>query len=282
MATGLFTLKQVNQALRQRAWSGTQKTPSVEYLVVAGGGGGSNGGGGAGGLLTGILPVAIGTSITATVGGGGADNTNGQNSVFGNITAIGGGGGGNQGTGDSGRGANGGSGGGQGYGRVTGSNYTAGQGIVGQGNAGALGYSDLTTYTKGGGGGGAGTIAPPVLANVNGGNAGVGVASSINGTVTTYAGGGGGAPGNGGTGGLGGAGGGGAGVYTGTSNSGTANTGGGGGGNNQAIAGNGGSGIVIIRYPSTFADAASVTTGTKTTANGYTIYTFLASGTITF
>jgi hypothetical protein len=25
-----------------------------------------------------------------------------------------------------------------------------------------------------------------------------------------------------------------------------------------------------------------VTTGTKTTANGYTIYTFLASGTITF
>jgi hypothetical protein len=43
----------------------------------------------------------------------------------------------------------------------------------------------------------------------------------------------------------------------------------------------GGSGIVIIRYPSTFADAASVTNGTKTTANGYTIYTFLTSGSIT-
>jgi len=37
MATGLFTLRQQNQALRQGAWSGTQKPDWVEYLVVAGG-----------------------------------------------------------------------------------------------------------------------------------------------------------------------------------------------------------------------------------------------------
>jgi len=62
MATGLFTLRQQNQAIRQKAWSGTQKTAWVEYLVVAGGGGGAiyGGGGGGGGLLTGILPVATG------------------------------------------------------------------------------------------------------------------------------------------------------------------------------------------------------------------------------
>ena len=55
----------------------------------------------------------------------------------------------------------------------------------------------------------------------------------------------------------------------------------GGGGGNAGTGGNGGSGIVIIRYPSTFADATSVTNGTKTTANGYTIYTFTSSGSIT-
>jgi hypothetical protein len=80
MATGLFTLRQQNQAIRQKAWSGTQKTNFVEYLVVAGGGGGGRynggGGGGAGGLLTGILLVATGSSITATIGAGGAGGTN--------------------------------------------------------------------------------------------------------------------------------------------------------------------------------------------------------------
>jgi hypothetical protein len=124
------------------------------------------------------------------------------------------------------------------------------------------------------------------------GNGGAGIASAINGTVTVYAGGGGGAADTNGTGGSGGVGGGGAGGIsrgaTGGSGSvnsvaGTANTGGGSGGYGiGGSSGAGGSGIVIIRYPSAYADAASVTTGTKTTANGYTIYTFLASGTITF
>jgi hypothetical protein len=39
---------------------------------------------------------------------------------------------------------------------------------------------------------------------------------------------------------------------------------------------------VIIRYLSTFDDAVSVTNATKTTAGGYTIYTWTASGSITF
>ena len=271
MANGLFNLKQVMQAVQQGGWP-AQKTPAVEYLVVAGGGGGSNGGGGAGGLLQGIDPVPNEQTLLVTVGGGGADNTNGQNSVFGNITAIGGGGGGNQGTGDSGRGANGGSGGGQGFGRVTNANYVAGQGVAGQGNAGSLGYSDLTTFTKGGGGGGAGTLSPFAGVNQNGGNGGAGIASSISGAVTAYAGGGGGGPGNSGTGGLGGVGGGGAGVYTGSANSGTANTGGGGGGSNQSTAGNGGSGIVIVSYPDVYAAATTVNATASTSGSGSILF----------
>jgi hypothetical protein len=47
--------------------------------------------------------------------------------------------------------------------------------------------------------------------------------------------------------------------------------------------GAGGSGIVIIRYPISYKLAASTTgTPTQTTANGYYIYTFTASGSITF
>ena len=116
---------------------------------------------------------------------------------------------------------------------------------------------------------------------------GAGIASAINGTVTTYAGGGGGGAvsGTGSVAGVGGVGGGGAGSITTTGTAGSANTGGGGGGGANGTANNavaaGGSGIVIIRYPSTFADAASVSNGTKTTANGYTIYTFTSSGSIT-
>jgi hypothetical protein len=47
--------------------------------------------------------------------------------------------------------------------------------------------------------------------------------------------------------------------------------------------GAGGSGVVILRYPSTF-DPAVSTTGlpTVTVTGGYRIYTFTASGSITF
>ena len=93
MANGLFNLKQVMQAVQQGGWP-NQKTPAVEYLVVAGGGSGKtngSGGGGAGGLLAGIDPVPNGQTLIVTVGGGGAIPSNGANSVFGSITAIGGG-----------------------------------------------------------------------------------------------------------------------------------------------------------------------------------------------
>jgi hypothetical protein len=45
--------------------------------------------------------------------------------------------------------------------------------------------------------------------------------------------------------------------------------------------GSGGSGIVIIRYPDTFAPAASATVS-PTVTGGYRIYTFIANGSITF
>jgi hypothetical protein len=110
----------------------------------------------------------------------------------------------------------------------------------------------------------------------------MGIASAISGTVTTYAGGGAGGAPNGLTRGLGGVGGGGS-ATGGCGTSGSANTGGGGApGCNNTNAGSGGSGIVIIRYPNTFADASSVTNGTKTSITGFTVYTFTTSGSITF
>jgi len=64
------------------------------------------------------------------------------------------------------------------------------------------------------------------------------------------------------------------------------NSGGGGGGSKfetTSSGGNGGSGVVIIRYPNTFADAVS-TTGSPTFTNtgGNKIYKFTGSGSITF
>jgi hypothetical protein len=288
MASGIFTQRNINQ-LRTLAGLPGVAPPFVEYLVVAGGGGGGSnagGGGGAGGLLTGIYPVAIGSSITATVGAGGPGVTvnnvgnAGQNSVFGNITATGGGRGGGYG----GAATSGGSGGGCSGGNSE--NFVA-QGIVGQGNTGSLGQLNTSPYVAGGGGG-AGTVGTEFVGTapaVTGGNGGAGIASSINGTVTVYAGGGGGSIGSSGSSnGSGGVGGGGAGATSGggTATSGSTNTGGGGGGASTGTSGSGGSGIVIIRYPNTFKDAISVTNGTKTTANSHTIYTFTTSGSITF
>jgi hypothetical protein len=59
---------------------------------------------------------------------------------------------------------------------------------------------------------------------------------------------------------------------------------GGSGGVSQIVGGTaGGSGIVILRYPDTF-PAATATTGSPTITNptGYRLYTFTASGSITF
>ena len=274
--------------------------PTVDYLVVAGGGGGSNGGGGAGGLRSTVtatggggaletaLTLTAATSYTVTVGAGGAGGvttstagSNGSNSVFSTITSVGGGGGGTQTSGSAQNGGNGGSGGGTGYGRP-GPSGTVGTGTSGQGFAGGQSYSDQSTFTSGGSGGGASAVGGSV--DVPSGNCtpgGAGVAVSITGSSVTYAGGGGGAGGNGKTQGVGGAGGGGTGVYSGTANAGTPNLGGGGGGANEGTGGAGGSGVVILRYPNTYADLTVGSGLTYTYANtgGYKIYSFTASAT---
>jgi len=266
---GSVTTTQTNQTtIPGTIFGNAQKTPAVEYLVVAGGGGAGSydGGGGAGGLLTGMVPVTIGTSYTVTVGAGGTGNSTSQgvqgaSSVFGSISATGGGFGGYPA-------GNGGSGGGAGQAVGATTPYSGGQGVFGQGNAGgsyAYAGSGTSNYVGGGGGGGAGTVGFNG-AVLKGGNGGAGIASAISGTVTTYAGGGGGCgysaggPVVAGTGGVGGGGNGGADTAT----AGTANTGGGGGGGAPGASGAaGGSGIVIISYPDTY-NAPSALTGTYT------------------
>jgi hypothetical protein len=290
MATGLFNLKQVNQAISQGAWSGYIAPRWVEYLVVAGGGGagGSNqnasgtGGGGGGGLLTGIVTVAAGASYTVTVGAGGAGGSGtsgigqqGVSSVFGNISTTGGGG--SQNAFSSGTNINGGSG----AGSNNANNF--GQGTSGQGNQGGASNGTAPTYGTGGGGG-AGTVGSNSSAGFAG-NGGAGIASAITGSVVAYAGGGG-----GGlysttvSGGVGGAGGGGTGGANSGGTNGGGNTGGGGGaasggsGSNVPLTGaSGGSGIVVVRYPG---NVQFYTGGTVTYSNGYIVHNFTANGTL--
>ena len=244
---------------------------SVEVLVVAGGGGGgkhSGGGGGAGGLIyRASYTVIAGTAKTVTVGNGGAsyggtypaqgggEGSNGGNSVFDTLTALGGGGGGYHSSG----GLPGGSGGGAGRSiALTGTATQPGSASGGFGNTGGpVGGGDSPNYPASGGGG-AGAVGGNGSQSA-GGNGGAGKEYSISGAAVYYAGGGGGniqyndMPG--GSGGLGGGGAGGRGNTDGKGNDATANTGGGGGGsrydsdNNTApYRGYGGSGIVIIRY----------------------------------
>ena len=267
-------------------------TVEVEYLVIGGGGGGAGGsaaggGGGAGGYLTATnYSLNPGQAYSITVGAGGAGNTSpdnndasdGGNSVFGTITAIGGGGG--AGTGPAlasyaGDGRTGGSGGGGRYGG------SGGAGTSGQGNAGGASTSGGSRGSGGGGGAGAaGTDGG--TGSTDAGSGGAGLASSITGTSVTRAGGGGGATWNSNTYTNGGAGGGGNGGSSATA--GAANTGGGGGGNGSSANGQaGGSGVVIIAAQ----QAAATVTGTYTVdtsgRSGWHVYTFTAgTGSITF
>ena len=268
--------------------------PYVEVLVVAGGGGGGSfgGGGGAGGLIyNSAYQLTNAAAITVTVGAGGAGQatsdtgipgTNGSNSVFGSLTAIGGGGGGSRYGGAQSYQANSGSNGGSGGGSSMGDSGPVAPGGIataGQGNNGGVGF--IGSY-KHGGGGGAGQVGQNATFT-NAGNGGNGQTFSISGTSTTYAGGGGGGIYvDGGTAGTGGTGGGGNGNGFGAPGNGVANTGGGGGGGPYTFSynnpgGTGGSGIVIVRYPG----LPAATGGTITYLNGYTIHTFTSSGTFT-
>jgi prepilin-type N-terminal cleavage/methylation domain-containing protein len=245
------------------SWTVPAEVTSVQYLVVGGGGSGGSGsspggGGGAGGFLTATgFTVSPGASITVTVGSGGAavprdtyrPGNNGGNSVFGTITAVGGGGGGTCGA-SRGNGSAGGSGGGaanDGEGHIYGgdADYLSPR----QGYDGGNGYN----YYPAGGGGGAGGVGGTPTSNSPSGNGGVGLSSSITGSAIMYAGGGGGGNYNG-TGGSGGSGGGGAGSVDISATAGTDGLGGGGGGigstgySTSYFSGKGGSGIVIIKY----------------------------------
>ena len=271
----------------------------VEVLVVAGGGGGGYyaagaGGGGGGVSYNPNYPITSTSAITVTVGNGGAGgiyspatiSTNGQNSVFGNITSIGGGRGGEGWAGVAG-GSGGSGGGGGGFDGSAGTSYiSGGSGTSGQGFNGGRGKGISGNRGAGGGGGGAGGPGGDA-SNIGSGNGGKGLPFNISGVMRYYGGGGGGGDYGGATGGFGGIGGGG--TRSGSNSSsqvatpGAPNSGGGGGGSRSATSdswngSSGGSGIVIVRYPG----PQKATGGnTITSSGGYTIHTFTSSGTFT-
>ncbi|MDD4409573.1 MAG: type II secretion system protein [Candidatus Pacebacteria bacterium] len=234
-------------------WIAPVGVTSVEYLVIAGGGGGggNGGGGGGGGLLRSTISVVPSNPYTVTVGRGGIGGgiptggtgrggTQGENSVFASVIAVGGG----AGAGYSASGSNaGGSGGGGAY-------YINAGGVGSQGNTGGAffvgGYG-------GGGGGGYGSIGSNMSDGYTGGAGGSGYLASDFGLSYVAAGGGGGSYVTGGIGGSGVGGTGGtaqnikSGGTSGVSSTGSGG-GGGGAGDGWYNGGTGGSGVVVIKY----------------------------------
>jgi prepilin-type N-terminal cleavage/methylation domain-containing protein len=256
--------------------SGTLNCPSsktAQVLVVAGGGGGGgciSGGGGAGGLIYNASYTINSGDTSVTVGAGGEGGNGwdssqqhgkkGANSVFGSITAIGGGGGADHRF-SSTLPNDGGSGGGDALHNVdSGNTQDNGLGTAGQGNNGGSCGSASNCYDRAGGGGGAGGVGQ-ASSGSKAGNGGAGVYygsvfSDSYGHGGWFAGGGGGGV-RSGTGSIGTAGNGGGGngsVNTVGATNALNNTGGGGGGagfnvvNTAVVGGKGGSGIVIIKY----------------------------------
>jgi len=276
-----FSIQVLAPAYQSFTSSGTFSVPSglsaVDVLVVAGGGSGGahhGAGAGAGGLIYRPgFPVTPGGTVTVTVGDGapatanypspspgGTRGSDGQDSVFGTLTAKGGGGGGYAGS----RGiASGGSA--SGYSAPGGNNPASGATLQTDqsGESGNYGFGNIGGGNSGdssGGGGGAGGVGGNGTDGGPGGPGGVGRAYTIaDGTTSVYyAGGGGGSrypsdhPG-----GQGGNGGGGSGGKTNQDNfpsrTGTANRGGGGGAadrgpGTEGKGGGGGKGIVIVSY----------------------------------
>lgn len=250
--------------------NGTEK---VEILTVGGGGGAGGGyydggsnpssynGGGGGGEVIYLSSVSLNPSaISVTIGSGGIANNNnagisggaGVSSVFGSYTARGGAGGYFRGHG----GANG---------------DTV--------HDGGIKPADVNIFGAGGGGG-AGQNGFNGVSTSLGGAGGNGVAYTISGSSVYYGGGGG---GGGSTsissGGLGGGG-------YGNNNSpqnGFANTGGGGGGGSGSAGtnGSGGTGIVIVRYPSSYT-ATTIDTIGDTTPTGTTYVSGKSGGARSF
>lgn len=232
---------------------------SAFVLVVGGGGGGgasrsgnSNpvaGGGGGGGqvldlsnftLNPGSFSVVIGPAGSGGVSGNGGGS--GGNTVFGSLTANGGGGGPNGG--NSGPGGPGG---------------TSGNGNAG--GSGGSGFNDGSGFKYGGGGGGGnGAVGQAGTRGDFGGSGGAGTVSALNGTEY----------GHGARGGGGGSGVGGSGQY----GDGGGGAQGGGGTDNPGSIGT--QGVVIIKYP---IGAITATGGSVGNSGGYTIHTFTSDGT---
>ena len=213
------------------------------------------------------LTTTPSATISYTVGDGAAgatastrDADSGDNSVFGSITADGGGGAEVNGSKPGGSGS-----GGSKVGTGGAATQSDSGGGTGYGNAGGNGYNP----NGGGGGGGAGGVG----AAGSSGTGGVGGAGreftdfSSYGVSGYFAGGGGGGATS--SGGAGGSGGGGAGQAGGTTGGhGTANTGSGGGGSGggSGTGGNGASGVILIKY-TTVGVATGNYVSTATTAN---------------
>lgn len=238
----------------------------IEYLIIAGGGSASYGGGGAGGFLTGSNYDLSPGTWTVQVGAGGSAPSNGTNSGIystqsaNSIWSIGGG----SGTTPFRNGGSG--GGGTWHWGQTGGLGTPGQGFNG-GNA-----PGTETALTGGGGGGAGGVGGNGTGNKTG-DAGIGLYSTFTGSNVGYCGGGLGAVGDFNPP-LGQAqplyGGGGSGTPA------PANRGGGGYGGNQ-----GGSGIIVIRYPTTVANAITMSGCEYTETGGNRVLIFKGSGSFT-
>ena len=283
---------------------------TTDYLVVAGGAtggtsGGRGGGGGAGGYRTSYADGSVAaltldpaTNYAVTVGAGGAaPGTNqmgnvGSTSTFATISSSGGGRGSGNNPNNYQPGGPGGSGGGGSYIQSSGGgagnagNYTPVEGYAG-GTGGASGYGA-------GAGGGAGAVGGNGASN-DGGTGGIGksnlILSTTNATTASvgqvsgsdvyYAsGGGGGYTGSAGANSLGG------GKGTVGTNA-TANTGGGASGGGNQTLGVGGSGVVIIRYPSSYTatipGGLTQSSGSPFTEGSYKISVFTAgTGNIQF
>ena len=267
-------------------WTVPRGVTSIWVLVVGGGGGGGSdegGGGGGGGFIENqnfavtsqsIISLDVGLGGIGATDSSGTAGNDGGDSIFGTLTADGGGGGGsalnvNSTLKDGRAGGSGGGGAGE---NATYRLGVGGAATSGQGFAGGGGYS-----TRGGGGGGAGEVG-----NTNGtARGGDGKSTTIlNGSTSTYfAGGGGGGGGNAGStasvdGGNGGGGAGGA--STTCPGDGTANTGGGGGGAgtcNDYQGGDGGTGVIIVNYQFDSTDPVITSATTQSVAENTSIST---------
>ena len=171
---------------------------SADVLIVGGGGGGGSGigwtgpgGGGAGSVLyksgincsVGSYPITVGAGGTFRNSNSFNNGTNGGNSSFNGVIALGGGGGGNGYQYNGGNGADGGSGGGGPNGQPSGQNYDNGQHLTLGANLGRPGgssQSSIAGWTLHANAGGPGAADNTYNVHAGGGGGGAGQAGNTN------------------------------------------------------------------------------------------------------